>query len=208
MKSKRKPSTLLSTAPVLWPSLKTCRQAWDLFVFSSFLAVIFNAFYVGGIELKFVPKIFHNTFHSTPPSYPGLGKPTPSPKHPSKTPVTIPPATDSFQRLSSQGVYDRFEKKTAVIIDARKAEEYQEGHIPGALNLYGEELDKDAPNVLPYLADKQQEIIVYCHGGDCDLSLMVAKALAGNGYGRVEIFGDGWPAWKKAGYPIQTGATP
>lgn len=202
MRSKRTPSSATSGSalPVGGPSFRTIRQAWDLFVFSSFFAVLFNAFYVSGIELKFMPKIFHDRIHSAPSTYIGLGGPTPA--------APPPQTTDSFQRLSLQGVFDRFGKKTAMILDARKSDEYQEGHIPGALNIYGEELDKDAPNVLPYLTDKNQEIIVYCHGGDCDLSLMVANALAENGYSRVEIFGDGWPAWKKAGYPVQAGAHP
>lgn len=211
MKSKRAPTSLAPrwTTPVAGTSFKTIRQAWDLFVFSCFFAVLFNAFYVDGIELKFKPKIFHDPIHSSlPPTGPVHPTPVQPPKHPLKTPSPSTQAADNFQRLSLQGVFDRFERKTAIILDARKADEYQEGHIPGALNIYGEELERDAPKVLPYLSDKNQEVIVYCHGGDCDLSLLVAKALSENGYSRVEIFGDGWPAWKKAGYPIQTGATP
>jgi len=106
------------------------------------------------------------------------------------------------------GVKARFDKKNCVFLDARKPEEYQEGHIPGALNFYGNELDNFAPKIVPKLTDKNQEIIAYCHGGDCDLSLQVAKTLIEQGYAHVEIFQGGWPDWKKSGYPIHEGDAP
>ncbi len=61
---------------------------------------------------------------------------------------------------------------------------------------------------MPQLPDKSKEIIVYCHGGDCDLSLQVAKALQEAGYAHVGIFTGGWPDWQKAGYPVAKGAEP
>jgi len=94
------------------------------------------------------------------------------------------------------------------ILDARKPEEYKEGHISGALNFYGNELDQFAPSVIPQIPNKNKEIVAYCHGGDCDLSLLVAKSLIETGYTHVEIFTGGWPEWKKAGYPITLGANP
>jgi rhodanese-related sulfurtransferase len=106
------------------------------------------------------------------------------------------------------GTKQRFDKKTTVFLDARKPEEYQEGHIPGALNFYGEEPEKFAPVVMPQLSDRNQEIIVYCHGGDCDLSLLTAQALKEAGYTHVEIFQAGWPAWTQAAYPVKSGDTP
>jgi rhodanese-related sulfurtransferase len=111
-------------------------------------------------------------------------------------------------RISLSGAKDRFDKKASVFLDARKPEEYQEGHISGAMNFYGNELDQFAPGIIPLLTDKNQEIIVYCHGGDCDLSLLVARSLIETGYKRVEIFAGGWPEWKKAGYPVTQGGKP
>jgi rhodanese-related sulfurtransferase len=110
--------------------------------------------------------------------------------------------------LSIIGVKDRFDKNNCMFLDARKPEDYQAGHIPGALNFYGNELDHYAPTVLPQLPDKNKEIIAYCEGGDCDLSLQVAHFLAETGYRRVVIFEGGWPDWKKAGYPTHEGDMP
>jgi rhodanese-related sulfurtransferase len=202
------------TRPVAGPaapfSLKhVIGQAWSLFVFSAFFAVLFNAFFVDGIELKFRPKIFRGHFGqpTAAPTYPGFSS-SQSSHLSTPTPAPLPGEPNPFPRLSLMGVKSRFDKKTCVFLDARKPEEYEEGHIPGALNFYGNEPEKYAPLVMPQLSDKSREIIAYCHGGDCDLSLQAAKAMQEAGYTRVEIFTGGWPDWKKAGYPVTKGSEP
>ena len=183
------------------------KEAMFIFLGSSAFAVVFNAFYADGIELKVQPKKKAAVVPvQTPVSYPGLKGPsrTPPPRRTQAAPVP----SDDIPRLSLAGAYARFQKKTAIFLDARKPEEYQAGHIPGALNFYGNELDPYAARVVPQLTDKAQEIVAYCHGGDCDLSLQVAKTLKEQGYRHVEIFQDGWPAWQKAAYPIQAGNEP
>jgi rhodanese-related sulfurtransferase len=196
----------ISPSPVgYWPTKETFSQAWGLFVFSSIFAVLFNAVYVYGIDLKFQPPKGPSWHPSAPVSYTGFGTTTPNP---SASPTPLPGDLDSFPRLNLEGTKQRFDKKSAVFLDARKPEEYKEGHIPGALNLYGNEPEKFAPIVMPQLPDKNKEIIVYCHGGDCDLSLLVAKTMREAGYTHVEIFQEGWPAWTQAGYAINPGETP
>lgn len=88
------------------------------------------------------------------------------------------------------------------------ADEYKNGHIPGALNFYADEFDKYAPQVMPKLLDKNQEIITYCHGTSCDLSIELAQNLMDAGYTNVKVFFGGWPQWKKAGYPTKRGENP
>ena len=195
-----------------WPDHGVVIQAWTLFVLSAFFAVLFNAFYTDGIELKVFPKkVRHlsdiqNQEPSQTSGYSGWEKPRPVTAAKIKSPALE--IADKVPRLSLGGVENRFDKKTCVFLDARKPEEYQEGHIPGALNFYGNELDSFAPLIVPKLTDKKQEIIAYCHGGDCDLSLQVAKTLIEQGYTHVEIFQGGWPDWKKSGYPITRGDNP
>ncbi len=182
-------------------------QAWGLFIFSSIFAVLFNAFYADGIELKFKP-LPKSGFHpSTPVSILGFNSSL-SRVSPPGTPTPLPASSDNVIRLSLSGTKDRFDKKNCVFLDARKPEEYQEGHISGALNFYGNELDKFAPLVIPQIPDKNKELIAYCHGGDCDLSLLRAKSLTETGYTQLEIFAGGWPEWVKAGYPRTAGENP
>lgn len=206
MRAKRSLKGLPSPVPASFSVLFTpWKEALILFLVSSAFAVLFNAFYADGIELKVAPKKPLPHPVQTPADYAGFGKTSTAPSTP-KSPKA--PTVLDIPRLSLAGTYSRFQKKTAVFLDARKPEEYQEGHIPGALNFYGNELDQYAPRIVPQLTDKSQEIIAYCHGGDCDLSLQVAKTLKEQGYSQVKIFQDGWPAWTKAGYPRALGERP
>lgn len=213
MPSKRSTKTPSPPGPSVHSVLGTAwKEALILFLGFSAFGILFNAFYSDGIELKVSPKRKAPAPSvQTPVAYAGMKDPRLPPK--GKTPAspktpTVQAPSDNIPRLSLGGAYSRFLKKSAVFLDARKPEEYQEGHIPGALNFFGNEIDAFLPQVMPQLPDKDREIVAYCHGGDCDLSLQVAQALIVQGYSRVEIFQDGWPAWVKAAYPVAKGAQP
>ena len=71
-----------------------------------------------------------------------------------------------------------------IIIDARTQEEYDEGHIPGAILIPEYEIANRAEKELP---DKNQLILVYCRSGR--RSKIAAEALAKLGYTNVKEFG-------------------
>ena len=71
-----------------------------------------------------------------------------------------------------------------VIIDARTQEEYDEGHIPGAILIPEYEIADRAENELP---DKDQLILVYCRSGR--RSKIAAEELVKLGYTNVKEFG-------------------
>ena len=77
-----------------------------------------------------------------------------------------------------------------IILDARTQEEYDEGHIPGAIVLPHEEIKEKAEDVL---TDKDQLILVYCRSGR--RSKIAAEALAELGYTNIKEFGGiiDWP---------------
>ena len=77
-----------------------------------------------------------------------------------------------------------------IILDARTREEYDEGHIPGAIVISHEEIAEKAEEVLP---DKNQLILVYCRSGR--RSKIAAEALAELGYTNIKEFGGiiDWP---------------
>ncbi len=52
-------------------------------------------------------------------------------------------------------------KKNAVLVDSRTAEEYQQAHIPGAVNIYPDDIKAKAA-LLP--KNKKAPIIFYCRG--------------------------------------------
>ena len=72
-----------------------------------------------------------------------------------------------------------------ILLDVRTQEEYDQGHIPGAVNLPNEEIGDIEPEQLP---DKEQTIYVYCHSGR--RSKQAAEKLSALGYtGLIEIGG-------------------
>ena len=71
-----------------------------------------------------------------------------------------------------------------IIIDARTQEEYDQGHIPGAIMIPEYEIAARAENELP---DKNQLILVYCRSGR--RSKIAAEELVKLGYTNVKEFG-------------------
>jgi rhodanese-related sulfurtransferase len=95
-----------------------------------------------------------------------------------------------------------FDTGTAYIIDARDPYEYDEGHIPGAINVPYDRL----PEYLDMLSGEvpmDGEVIVYCRGPDCDFSDTLATELKILGYQNVRVFTGGWEQWNGAGYPVE-----
>lgn len=77
-----------------------------------------------------------------------------------------------------------------IILDTRTQEEFDQGHIPGAILIPYDEVSKKAEAVLPH---KDQLILVYCRSGR--RSKLAAKDLVALGYTNVKEFGGiiDWP---------------
>ena len=77
-----------------------------------------------------------------------------------------------------------------IILDVRTQEEYDQGHIPGAIAISYEEIEEKAEEVL---TDKDQLILVYCRSGR--RSKIAAEALVELGYTNIKEFGGiiDWP---------------
>jgi len=81
-------------------------------------------------------------------------------------------------------------KESYFILDVRTQEEYDQGHIPGAVVISHEEIEEKAEDVL---TDKDQLILVYCRSGR--RSKLAAEALVELGYTNIKEFGGiiDWP---------------
>ena len=77
-----------------------------------------------------------------------------------------------------------------IILDVRTQDEYDQGHIPGAIVISHEEIAEKAEDVL---TDKDQLILVYCRSGR--RSKIAAEALVELGYTNIKEFGGiiDWP---------------
>lgn len=77
-----------------------------------------------------------------------------------------------------------------IILDTREQDEFDEGHIPGAILIPYTEIENNAKEMLP---DKDKLILVYCRSGR--RSKIAAENLAKLGYTNVKEFGGiiDWP---------------
>ena len=71
-----------------------------------------------------------------------------------------------------------------IIVDVRRQDEYDEGHIPGAVLIPNESITDQQPKELP---DLDQIILVYCRSGR--RSKEASQKLADIGYTNVYEFG-------------------
>lgn len=88
-----------------------------------------------------------------------------------------------------------------VLVDARDAESFAKGHIPGSINLNAKDITTAAVASL----DKNAVYVTYCGGPACNASTKTAEKLAGLGF-KVKEFSGGLPKWQEKGYSVQTGA--
>jgi rhodanese-related sulfurtransferase len=99
------------------------------------------------------------------------------------------------------------ESKGALILDARSSVFFQQGHVPGALNLSRDNFAADYRRLSPTLKGMTDKpIIVYCSGGYCHDSKMVAGALMTLGFEDVRVFTGGWDEWSAGNLPVATGS--
>ena len=77
-----------------------------------------------------------------------------------------------------------------IILDTREQDEFDEGHIPGAILIPYTEIDNKADEMLP---DKDAQILVYCRSGR--RSKIASESLSKLGYTNVKEFGGiiDWP---------------
>jgi len=93
-----------------------------------------------------------------------------------------------------------------VFVDARDAQHYREGHIPGAWPFDPYHPEPYFPAVLPPCQAAEQ-IVVYCNGGDCDDSESAALLLRDVGIpvNKLFIYLGGFAEWTTNGQPVEVG---
>jgi rhodanese-related sulfurtransferase len=94
------------------------------------------------------------------------------------------------------------EAHRGLILDARSSAFFEQGHVPGALNLSRDNFAADYKKLSGRLNEaKDKQVVVYCSGGACHDSKLVANALVTLGFSDVKIFTGGWEAWAEANLP-------
>jgi molybdopterin/thiamine biosynthesis adenylyltransferase/rhodanese-related sulfurtransferase len=93
---------------------------------------------------------------------------------------------------------ERIESGEPVVLDVREQDEWDEGHIAGALHVPRGHLESRIERLAP---DTSRPVVVYCSAGN--RSAFAAKTLSELGYEDVVSLAGGFTDWKRNGFPVQ-----
>ena len=125
-----------------------------------------------------------------------------------ETPSTAP---TGVKLVGAKEVQD-IQAKGGVLVDTRKAAEFGEGSIKGAISVpydpekstktavFDEKLDTFDLKKFP---DKNAAVVLFCNSGTCFKSYKAAVVMAKNGYKNVNWYRDGVPDWKARKLPME-----
>lgn len=88
----------------------------------------------------------------------------------------------------------------AVLVDVRPVDEYEAGHLSGAISIPHDVL-KERLGELP----KDRKIVAYCRGPYCVFAAQAVKLLRARGFDATRIE-EGVPEWRARGLPVEKGA--
>lgn len=91
-----------------------------------------------------------------------------------------------------------------VVVDVREPDEFEKGHIPGAVNIPRGWLEFKADPTSPAYDERiaaDKPLLVYCTIGG--RSALATAALQELDYANVTNLEDGFEAWKDADYPVE-----
>lgn len=101
----------------------------------------------------------------------------------SSEPSTVQPGT--YTQISQDVAKEMMTRDDGhVVVDVRRQDEYEAGHIPGAILIPNESIRTERPELLP---DLEQVILIYCRSGN--RSKQAAQKLADMGYTNIYEFG-------------------
>jgi rhodanese-related sulfurtransferase len=106
-------------------------------------------------------------------------------------------ARDELEPIPAAELLQRSKQGLVTVLDVRPAREFAAGHLPGAINVAVENLGRHLGK-LP----KGREVIAYCRGPYCLLSVDAVALLRTQGY-KARRLEDGFPEWKASGLPVE-----
>lgn len=108
-------------------------------------------------------------------------------------------ARDSLEPIDRSALLEKVRQGEVIVLDVRPPEEYRAGHIPGAISMPLGVL-KDRLDELP----EDQEIVAYCRGPYCVMSIDAVELLRAHGFQAVRLE-DGVLEWRSRRWPVEEG---
>jgi rhodanese-related sulfurtransferase/DNA-binding transcriptional ArsR family regulator len=110
-------------------------------------------------------------------------------------------AKDDLEPVCAEELLERAHRGLATVLDVRPAGEFAAGHVPGAVNIPIDELERRLRE-LP----KGREIVAYCRGPFCLMSFEAVELLRKRGR-KARRLRYGMPEWRLAGMPVERSLT-
>ncbi|MCK5725006.1 MAG: ArsR family transcriptional regulator [Gammaproteobacteria bacterium] len=110
-------------------------------------------------------------------------------------------AKDSLDPIPASELIEKVKQDLVTVLDVRPKEEFEAGHVQGAINIPIEELQQHLKDFEP-----GQEVIAYCRGPHCILAFDAVAQLRKGGL-QARRLENGFPEWKVAGLPIEDNLT-
>lgn len=110
---------------------------------------------------------------------------------------------DKFERIDRAELLRRMKRSAVTLIDVRPADEFAQGHLPGAISVPLADVATWSERVAPRLA-KSCPIVVYCRGPYCAWALEALALMQQRGVSAVWLE-DGVGEWRAAGLPLGSG---
>ncbi len=107
-------------------------------------------------------------------------------------------ARDAMEPVDREALVARVRRGEVTVLDVRPLEEYRAGHIPGALSVPLNELDRRMAELPP-----DREVVAYCRGPYCVLAIDAVAQLKQHGYRAIRLE-EGVPDWRARGLPIES----
>ena len=103
-----------------------------------------------------------------------------------------------IEEIDAPGTQGLLESRSPpLMLDVRELDEWQEGHLPGAIHIPRGSLESRIESRVP---DHNREIVIYCAVGA--RSAFAAKTLEELGYEHVRSLAGGYTDWKRNGFPV------
>ncbi len=106
-------------------------------------------------------------------------------------------AKDDLEPIPANQLLEMAKQDLITVMDVRPKEEFDAGHVQGAINIPIDELEQHLEQL-----DPTQEIVAYCRGPHCILAFDAVAQLREKGF-KARRLENGYPEWKIAGLPVE-----
>jgi rhodanese-related sulfurtransferase len=103
-------------------------------------------------------------------------------------------AGNFIPKISERKVHKLLDTDT-VFIDARRARDYKQGHLDGAISVPVDSNDIELKKATADIA-KDARVVLYCQSAGCKYAERVAIKLIEDGFNNISIYQNGWVEWK------------